>query len=195
MSHRYLRHFTPLCTLPKAVIYDAILLFSKSVSRGSWGVTSPHSSQRREWKRYFGINFCYLYVFRATWHENNNCTVWSPSILPCQFVPNKLMIYYRPIKNLFGPIFIFIHKPPSRSLCFQEINSFRSNLRCDDNLNWQIWRYAKARDMTNLPLYPSVLKRQILLCIHCILPVSRGKATRNLGETHTFSFLDQKLTF
>ena len=51
-----------------------------------------------DWRRYFRINFCYLWILG----RHDMVIIVSPvataQIARCQFVRTKLMIYYRPIK-------------------------------------------------------------------------------------------------
>ena len=72
-------------------------------------------------------------------------------IQPCQFVPTKLMIYYRPIKILFGPIFVYFYKPKppegnnSHIVFIKTIIIFKLE-------NWKYFklRFFKKRQMSTL---------------------------------------------
>ena len=54
-----------------------------------------------DWRRYFRINFCYLWILGR--HDMVIIVNLVPTlrIARCQFVPTQLMIYYRPIKIIW----------------------------------------------------------------------------------------------
>ena len=76
-----------------------LAVFSQFASACSNAATVHRAAREpTDWRRYFGINFCYLWILGR--HDMVIIVSLVPTlrIARCQFVPTKLMIYYRPIK-------------------------------------------------------------------------------------------------
>ena len=76
-----------------------LAVFSQFASACSAAATLHRTAREpTDWRRYFWINFCYLWILGR--HDMVIIVSLVPTlrIARCQFVPSKLMIYYRPIK-------------------------------------------------------------------------------------------------
>ena len=76
-----------------------LAVFSQFASACSAPATLHRTAREpTDWRRYFWINFCYLWILGRHDMVIIVSLVSTLRIARCQFVPSKLMIYYRPIK-------------------------------------------------------------------------------------------------